>query len=97
LSAISRNKDKLINQHFLQTAQSHLVDIMHMARSFAQFQLLSGKVMEYWREHGENTLADWFQNEYMTYPHDKFCYSASGVHGVLPNNNIVEVTIYSLR
>jgi hypothetical protein len=47
--------------------------------------------MSYWREKNENALAEWFEREYLTPPHNKFCYSASGIHGIMPNNNSIEV------
>ena len=93
LTALSRNRDKLINQTYFEIASSH-IQLMHNSRSFEQFILISVAVIREWEKHKEFSLAEWFQREYLTTPHNRFCYSAAGVHGVCPNNNPVEVNAF---
>lgn len=91
LTALPRNRDKLKNQLLFTTAQNQITNIMQMARTFKQFELLSTTIISHWREQKEINLAEWFEREYLTDPHNKFCYSASGIHGITPNNNLLEV------
>ena len=94
LTALPRNRDKLSNKNYFDIASSH-IQLMHNCRSYDQFLLIAYCVIEKWERNKEFALAEWFQLEYLTLPHDKFCYSAASVHGVCPNNNPIEVLIFT--
>ncbi len=61
-----------------------------MARTQKQFEALAVGMLRKWRADKEDTLANWFEAEYLTDPYNHWSVTASGIPGVSPNQNPIE-------
>lgn len=66
------------------------IEMLHLCRNLAQFQLLAKLVFHKWTRLGESAVARCFHGEYMTAPYEHWFVTASEIPGVLPDNNAAE-------
>ena len=89
LNALQKKKDKFANKMFYAEAMSDL-ETLHFAGSTVMFDAL-GKLMIFdWRSRGEDVLADWFEQEYLTAPYNRWSVTASGIPGADSQQQPVE-------
>lgn len=65
-------------------------DILHISRSESMFSLLSTLMIEKWVLENQRPYADWFKKVYLQPKWLRWFCTASGIPGVLPNNNALE-------
>lgn len=62
---------------------------MHLSRSQEMFNAIGESFVAVMERHGEAKFAAWFKEQYLTAPWDTWWVGASGLPGLLPNNNPV--------
>lgn len=67
-----------------------VVEILHGCRSQAMFDGVADVLDNYLREEDEFDLADYLKKFYLSSPWSTWWYAASGIPGVLPNQNPLE-------
>lgn len=65
---------------------------LHLCRSQEQFDLLGEAFVTVMEKCGEMEYSSWFEEQYLTAPWNCWHVTASGVPGVLPNQNVVRAT-----
>ncbi|ETM41560.1 hypothetical protein L914_12677 [Phytophthora nicotianae] len=64
--------------------------LLHQSRSLKQFRALSKRVVKAWKESGEDKLAEWLQNVYLTKRWERWSVNSSSVPGFLPSQQPIE-------
>ena len=90
LNAVKNNKQKLSDKSLAETANEHITYV-HCSRTRQQFDKLLALMLGHWRSDlVEDAFADWFEEEYGTYPWRNWHVTASGIPGFTGNNNAEE-------
>ncbi|KUF92947.1 40S ribosomal protein S7 [Phytophthora nicotianae] len=87
----SRKQTKLEKtKGFMKDIGKQHLRLLHQSRSLKQFRALSKRVVKAWKESGEDKLAEWLQNVYLTKRWERWSVNSSSVPGFLPSQQPIE-------
>ncbi|ETI55994.1 hypothetical protein F443_01379, partial [Phytophthora nicotianae P1569] len=87
----SRKQTKLEKtKGFMEDIGEQHLRLLHQSRSLKQFRALSKRVVKAWKESGEDKLAEWLQNVYLTKRWERWSVNSSSVPGFLPSQQPIE-------
>ncbi|ETO84732.1 hypothetical protein F444_01381, partial [Phytophthora nicotianae P1976] len=75
---------------FMEDIGEQHLRLLHQSRSLKQFRALSKRVVKAWKESGEDKLAEWLQNVYLTKRWERWSVNSSSVPGFLPSQQPIE-------
>jgi hypothetical protein len=94
----TREKKSLLasSENYDATIAPHL-QWLHLCRSAEQHRALGALVVAAWRASDHGTYADWFENQYLAPRWSRWYVTASGVAGIVPNQNPIEAHHRSIK